>query len=121
MCNNNLVVDVVFFVVGLFGLLDGGFVGGLEGGSPLLLLLLPSDLTHVMDLDDGVHEDAGEEDAQLDVELHASAQMGGVGVGDHEADALPQAVVGEGRFFVPSEEGPVQTCNNTLSATMENF
>lgn len=120
MCNNDLVVDVVFFVVGLFGLLDGGFVGGLEGGSPLLLLLLPSDLAHVMDLDDGVHEDAGEEDAQLDVELHASAQMGGVGVGDHEADALPQAVVGEGRFFVPSEEGPVQTCNNTLSATMEN-
>lgn len=89
MCNNNVIVNIVFFIVGFLRLLDGGLVGGLHGGGPLLLLLLPSDFTHVVDFDDGVHEEAHQEDGELDVELHAGAQVGGVGVGDDETGALP--------------------------------
>lgn len=74
MRDDNLVVNLVDFIVGLLRL-DGRWRHRLrlERGGLALLLLLPSQFTHVENLDDDVHEDADEEHHQHHVELHAGA------------------------------------------------
>lgn len=113
MRNNNFIVDIVLLVVGLLRLWR--LLGGGQGGRLLLLRLLPPHFAHMMDLDDRVHEAAGQQDGEHHVQLHAGAQMGRIGVRDYEAHTFPQTVVREGRFLVPSEERSVQSCKTNES------
>ena len=66
----------------------------------------------VVNHDAGVAGHSEAEDDDEHDELGHHADVAGVGEGDDEADALPEAVVREGSLFVVGKEDAVEGCEN---------
>ena len=64
----------------------------------------------LVNLHEGVADHTDAEDDDEDDELGHHADVAGVGEGDDEADALPEAVVGEGGLLAVGEEDAVEGC-----------
>lgn len=100
MGNDDLVVEVVLFVVGLFRLIRFDL-----GALRVLSDRFESSLfAPVQQLDNDVTYGAGNQHRQHHVKFHTSAEVRAIRVGDYEAGALPQSVVREGRLFVAPEQ-----------------
>lgn len=99
MSDDDLVVEIVLLVVGFFRLIRLGLGGFRVLGDRFE----PSLLAPVQQLDDDVARGACDQHCQQHVQLHTGAEVRAVRVGDHEAGALPQSVVREGRLFVAPE------------------
>ena len=80
-------------------------VRGLGIGSIGLFILSP-----LVDLHTSVPQYTDAEDNNENDELGDHADVAGVGEGDDEADALPEAVVGEGSLLALGEEDAVEGC-----------
>lgn len=110
MRDDDLVVEIVLLVVGLLRLIRfGGRLGGLR---VLGDRLQPPLLASVQQLDDDVAYGAGDQHRQHHVQLHTGAEVRAVRISDHEAGALPQPVVREGRLLVAPEQRAVESCNS---------
>lgn len=108
MRDDDVVVNVVLFVVCFFGGVGLGSFGVFSDGLEPLLL------SPVEQLDDDVADGANYEDCQHHVELHTGAQVCAVGVRYHEARALPESEVGKGGFLVAPEKRPVKPCKSQV-------
>lgn len=101
MRDDDLVVEIVLLVV--------SFLRLIRLGSCLCGLRIFGDrfepplLASVQQLDDDVAYAADDQHRQHHVQLHTSAEVRAVRIGDHETSALPQSVVREGCLLVAPE------------------
>ena len=98
MRDDDLVVEIILFVVGFFRMIRfGGCLGSLR---ILGDRFEPPLLASVQQLDDNVAYGTNDQHRQHHIQLHTGAEMCAICVGDHEAGTLPQPVVRKGCLLV---------------------
>ena len=98
MCDDDLVVKIIFFVIGFFRMIR---LGSCLGSFRILGdRFEPPLFASVQQLDDNVAYGTNDQHRQHHIQLHTGAEMCAIRVGDHEAGTLPQPVVRKGCLLV---------------------
>jgi len=110
MRDDDLVVEIILFVIGFFRMIRlGGCLGSLR---ILGDRFEPSLLASVQQLDDNVAYGTNDKYRQHHIQFHTGTEMCAICIGDHEASTLPQPVVRKGCLLVTSKQRTIESCNS---------